>query len=153
MAFGETLAELRRQKDLTQQELAERLYVTRQAVSRWETGETTPGIDMMKLLAIVLDVPVTRLLEMPGSCCNSCGMILADQAERGHEADGSISDAYCVWCYDEGRFLQEVDMESMIEDCAPRMVEHGGFSLDEAVSLLGAVLPHLDRWRVAGMKS
>ena len=49
MAFGETLAQLRREKNLTQEQLARQLYVTRQAVSRWENGETTPSIDMLKL--------------------------------------------------------------------------------------------------------
>ncbi|MDN0055512.1 helix-turn-helix transcriptional regulator [Collinsella ihumii] len=46
-----TLARLRRERGLTQEELARRLYITRQAVSRWETGATEPGIDMIKLIA------------------------------------------------------------------------------------------------------
>ena len=51
MAIKDVLPQLRRDRGLTQQELAAKLYVTRQAVSRWETGETEPGIDMTKLLA------------------------------------------------------------------------------------------------------
>ncbi|MDD6289843.1 MAG: helix-turn-helix transcriptional regulator, partial [Eggerthellales bacterium] len=58
MAFNETLARLRKERNMTQEELAARLYVTRQAVSRWENGETSPGIDMAKLIATVLDVPI-----------------------------------------------------------------------------------------------
>ena len=42
MAFKETLAAAREQRGMTQQDLAEKLYVTRQAVSRWENGETEP---------------------------------------------------------------------------------------------------------------
>ena len=42
MAFGETLAELRSELGITQEDLARRLFVTRQAVSRWERGDTTP---------------------------------------------------------------------------------------------------------------
>ena len=38
-------------------------------------------------------------------------------------------------------------MEAMIEDCAPRLAENTGMTLDEAVSLMGAVLPQLERWR------
>ena len=38
-------------------------------------------------------------------------------------------------------------MEAMIEDCAPRLAQNTGMSLDEAVSLMGAVLPQLERWR------
>ena len=37
-------------------------------------------------------------------------------------------------------------MEAMIEDCAPRLAENTGMTHDEAVSLMGAVLPHLERW-------
>ena len=46
MAIKDVLPQLRRDRGLTQAELASKLYVTRQAVSRWENGETTPNIDM-----------------------------------------------------------------------------------------------------------
>ena len=49
MAIKDVLPRLRRERGLTQEELAKRLYITRQAVSRWERGETSPGIDMTKL--------------------------------------------------------------------------------------------------------
>lgn len=41
----DALAQTRRERGLTQEELAARLFITRQAVSRWETGATEPGID------------------------------------------------------------------------------------------------------------
>ena len=65
MAIKDVLPQMRKERGLTQEELARRLYVTRQAVSRWETGETTPSIDMAKLIALALDVPVMRLLDLP----------------------------------------------------------------------------------------
>lgn len=52
MDFSTKLIELRKRKGLTQEGLAAKLYVTRQAVSRWERGEVVPGIDMMKLFLI-----------------------------------------------------------------------------------------------------
>ena len=58
MDFATKLIELRKRKGLTQEGLAAKLYVTRQAVSRWERGEVVPGIDMMKLIANVLDEPL-----------------------------------------------------------------------------------------------
>lgn len=64
MAFKETLAAAREQRGMTQQDLAEKLYVTRQAVSRWENGETEPSVDMRKLIAAVLDVPVIQLFDI-----------------------------------------------------------------------------------------
>ncbi|MCI6991090.1 MAG: helix-turn-helix transcriptional regulator [Clostridiales bacterium] len=49
--------------NLTQEELAERIQVTRQAVSRWETGETQPNTDTLKLLSQVLMYPSIRCYE------------------------------------------------------------------------------------------
>lgn len=147
MAIKDVLPELRRRRGLTQGELANRLYITRQAVSRWETGETAPGIDMTKLLARELDVPITELLEMPAHYCQSCGMMFTAPDQLGHEADGTETEEFCRWCYDEGHYTYEIAMDEMIEDCAPRMAEAMGWSLDESASLLGAVLPTLKRWR------
>ena len=51
MNTREVIYELRRKKGLSQDELAEKVYVTRQAVSRWETGETVPNTETQKLLS------------------------------------------------------------------------------------------------------
>lgn len=51
----DALARLRRERGLTQEELARRLYITRQAVSRWEVGATESSIDMLKLIARELE--------------------------------------------------------------------------------------------------
>ena len=147
MALKDTLAQLRKDRGMTQEELAEKLFVTRQAVSRWETGETEPGIDMTKLLAVTLNVPVGVLLEMPEHFCQSCGMPVMNPTMRGTEADGSPSDDYCKYCYDKGAFTYETDMDNMIEGCAPYLMEATGYSRDEAVSLMGAMLPNLKRWK------
>lgn len=143
----DALAQTRREHGLTQEELAARLFITRQAVSRWETGATEPGIDMIKLIARELDVPVTRLLDMPEHYCQSCGMMFTEPDQRGHEADGTETDEFCRWCYDKGTYTHETTMEEMIEDCAPRMAQNMDWSVDECASLLGAILPTLRRWR------
>lgn len=145
MKFGETLIDLRKRNGLTQEELAAKLYVTRQAVSRWERGEVTPGIDMLKLIANVLNEPVAHLLDWPEHYCESCGMMLAPE-EYGTDAHGSADSHYCKWCYQQGEYTYETTMDAMIEDCAPRLAESIGMTRDEAVSLMGAVLPHLKRW-------
>lgn len=137
----DTLAQLRRERGLTQEELASRLYITRQAVSRWETGATEPGIDMIKLIARELEVPVMRLLDMPEHYCQSCGMMFTGPDQHGHEADGTETEDFCRWCYDQGAYTYETTMEEMIEDCAPRMAEHMGWSVDECASLLGRSCP------------
>lgn len=143
----DALPRLRRERKLTQEELARKLYITRQAVSRWEHGETEPGIDMIKLIAHELEVPLTELLDMPEDYCQSCGMMFTVPSQHGHEEDGTETEEYCRWCYEDGRYTHETTMDDMIEDCAPRMAEAMGWTVDEAASLLGAVLPTLERWR------
>lgn len=147
MALKDILPELRRERGLTQEQLAKRLYITRQAVSRWETGETTPGIDMTKLIARELDVPITELLEMPEHYCQSCGMPFTGPKQHGHEADGSEAENYCQMCYEGGVFVRGATMDDMIEECAPLLADAVGWTVDESASLLGAVLPTLDRWK------
>lgn len=147
MAIKDVLPRLRRERELTQEDLAKKLFITRQAVSRWETGETAPGIDMTKLIAVTLDVPVTELLEMPEHYCQSCGMMFTAPDQHGHEADGTEVEDFCRWCYDDGAYTYETTMEDMIEDCAPRMAEAMDWTVDESASLLGAVLPSLKRWK------
>ena len=122
MAIGETLARMRRERNLTQEDVARRLYVTRQAVSRWETGETEPGVDMCKLIAATFDMPLMELLEMPDKdYCQSCGMPFYQEADHGSEAGGGRSRDFCSMCYENGAFVRDETMEELIEEAAPHM--------------------------------
>ena len=56
METRQVILQLRTAKGLSQEELAEKVYVTRQAVSRWETGETVPNTETLKLLSQLFDV-------------------------------------------------------------------------------------------------
>ena len=62
MEFNEKLQELRRQKGLTQEELAEYLYVSRTAISKWESGRGYPNIDSLKVIARFFEVTIDELL-------------------------------------------------------------------------------------------
>lgn len=62
MEFHEKLQELRKRKGLTQEELAERLYVSRSAVSKWESGRGYPNIDSLKAIATLFSVTIDDLL-------------------------------------------------------------------------------------------
>ena len=148
MTIKDTLAQLRRDRGLTQEELAAKLFVTRQAVSRWETGETTPSIDMAKLIATALDAPVMELIDLPNEpSCQCCGTPFSvPNMDKGTNADGSENPLYCKWCYDKGVFAKST-MDEVIEQSAPYFVEATGVSLDEAVSFMGAMLPSLKRWK------
>ena len=62
MEFNEKLQALRKQKNLTQEELAEKLFVSRTAVSKWESGRGYPGIDSLKEIAKLFGVTIDELL-------------------------------------------------------------------------------------------
>lgn len=63
--FGENLKTLRRNKAFTQEELAARLNVVRQTVSKWEKGQSVPDSEILVRLAEILEVPVSQLLGGP----------------------------------------------------------------------------------------
>lgn len=62
MKFNEKLKELRKKKNLTQEELAEKLFVTRTAVSKWESGKGYPSIELLKELSIFYEISIDDLL-------------------------------------------------------------------------------------------
>jgi transcriptional regulator with XRE-family HTH domain len=62
MEFNDKLQQLRKQKNLTQEELAEALYVSRTAVSKWESGRGYPSIDSLKAISKLFSVSVDELL-------------------------------------------------------------------------------------------
>ena len=94
-------------KGLSQDELAEKVYVSRQAVSRWENGETAPNIETLKLLSKLFDVSINTLLGSPRQMvCHCCGMSL-DDATTSKETDGIFNEEYCKWCYTDGGFTMD----------------------------------------------
>ena len=62
MEFNEKLQELRKAKGLTQEELAEDLYISRTAVSKWESGRGLPSIDSLRQIATYFGVTIDELL-------------------------------------------------------------------------------------------
>ena len=104
METKDILLKLRTKKGLSQNELAEKVFVTRQAVSRWETGETIPNTETLKLLSKFFDVSINTLLGSPQTLkCQCCGMPLED-SNISKEADGVFNEEYCKWCYADGNF-------------------------------------------------
>ncbi len=62
MEFNEKLQELRKNKGLTQEELAEKLFVSRTAISKWESGRGYPSIDSLKERARYFSVTIDELI-------------------------------------------------------------------------------------------
>ena len=62
MEFNEKLVELRKSKGLTQEELAEKLYVSRTAISKWESGRGYPNIDSLKEISKFFSVSIDDLI-------------------------------------------------------------------------------------------
>ena len=108
MEIRDILKNLREKKHLTQEQLAEHVMVSRQAVSRWETGETQPNTDTLKLLSKEFDVSINTLLGSPRQLiCQCCGMPLSEDDMISREPDGSYNEDYCKWCYTDGAFAYE----------------------------------------------
>ncbi len=139
------LKQLRENHHLTQDQMAERLMVTRQAVSRWENGETQPNTDTLRMLSREFNVSINTLLGSPRKLiCQCCGMPLED-AFIGRNKDGSLNEDYCQWCYADGTYTYS-DMDDLIRVCVPNMVQQG-FTEDQARSYMKQMLPTLDYWK------
>ncbi len=62
-SFGQRIRTLRMEKNLTQQELADRMYVSRKTIGNWESGNRLPDISMLSRLAVNLDVETYELVD------------------------------------------------------------------------------------------
>ena len=120
METKNVILELRTKSGLSQEELAEKIMVTRQAVSRWENGETVPNTETLKLLSRVFDVSINTLLGEPRQLiCQCCGMPLED-SQISKEPNGDFNEEYCKWCYADGEF-KYTSKEQLIDFCAEHL--------------------------------
>lgn len=145
MDTKEVLYELRMRKGLSQSELADKVFVTRQAVSRWEKGETVPNTETLKLLSNLFNVSINTLLGSPKKLiCQCCGMPLEDEI-LGRDKDGSLNENYCKWCYADGTYTYS-NMDDLIEVCVKNMV-NDNVSEGQVRAYLELLLPTLDYWK------
>ena len=145
MSTKDILLELRMKNGLSQDSLAEKVFVTRQAVSRWENGETVPNTETLKLLSKLYNVSINTLLGSPHKLiCQCCGMPLEDDI-IGRNADGTLNEEYCKWCYADGTYTYS-DMDDLIDVCVRNMVNEN-FTEEQARAYLKDTLPKLDYWK------
>ena len=145
METKDIIFELRTKNGLSQDELAEKIFVTRQAVSRWENGETIPNTETLKLLSKLFDVSINTLLGSPRNLiCQCCGMPL-DDSTISKETDGTFNEDYCKWCYADGKFVY-----TSLEELTDFLVGHmsgENWPPEQARSYFEAQLPQLRHWR------
>ena len=145
MATKDVILSLRAKNGLSQDELAEKVFVTRQAVSRWENGETVPNPDTLKLLSALFDVSINTLLGAPRKLiCQCCGMPLEDSL-LSREPDGSFNEDYCKWCYADGQFAYQ-DLQTLTDFLVEHM-SNENWSAEQARAYFEAQLPQLQHWR------
>ena len=145
MDTRDVLLQLRTKKGLSQEQLAEKVFVTRQAVSRWETGETTPNTGTLKLLSNLYDVSINTLLGSPRQLiCQCCGMPLED-ATTSKEPDGAFNEDYCKWCYTGGTF-KYTSPEQLIDFCVEHM-SSDAWPKEQVRAHMEAVVPQLKHWK------
>ena len=147
METRDILKKLREKNNLTQDQLAKRVMVTRQAVSRWETGEVQPNTDTLKLLSNEFDVSINTLLGSPRQLvCQCCGMLLNEDGTISKEPDGSYNEDYCKWCYADGRFVYETK-DSLLDYLVEHMPNPDNATEDERRIQFDGFLSQLEHWK------
>ena len=147
MEVKEILKTLREKNGLTQEEMAQRVNVTRQAVSRWETGETQPNPEMLKILSRTFDVSINTLLGSPRTLfCQCCGMPLSEDSMLSREADGTFNEDYCKWCYADGKLVYE-SKDALLDYLVAHMPNLENQSEEERRKLFDNQLSQLKYWK------
>ncbi|MFR4441067.1 MAG: zinc ribbon domain-containing protein [Hungatella sp.] len=146
MNTKDVLKNIRIKNNLTQDEMAEKLSVTRQAVSRWETGDSTPNIETLKQISIAFDISINTLLGSPRQLiCQCCGMPLEDDSVISQETDNSFNEDYCKWCYTDGQFVYK-NMDELLDFLVSHM-SNDNFTPEQAKAYFSEQLPKLKHWK------
>ena len=147
MEIRDILKNLREKNNLTQDQLAERVMVTRQAVSRWETGETQPNTNTLRLLSKEFDVSINTLLGSPRQLvCQCCGMPLNDDGMISREPDGSFNEDYCKWCYTDGAYAYK-SKDALLDFLIGHMPNPDNLPEDERRVQYDGYLSQLKHWK------
>lgn len=152
METKNVIIDIRRKHGLSQEEMAAKLFVTRQAVSRWENGETTPNIETLKKISVDFLVPAAVLLDLPSEpICQSCGMDLRTVEDFGSNLDESVHTDFCKYCFQNGAFSNERTLDEMVESNLRFLDEYNAekglsYTPEQAKTELKQHLSKLKRW-------
>ena len=147
MEMQAILKQLRESNHLTQEQMAMRVMVTRQAVSRWENGETQPNTETLKLLSKEFNVSINTLLGSPRQLvCQCCGMSLSEDGLISREVDGSFNEDYCKWCFADGEFTYK-SKESLLDYLVSHMPNPDHLDEEERRIQFDSYLSQLKHWK------
>lgn len=153
MSISKKILDIRKANHLSQDEFANKLFVTRQAVSRWENSETTPTVPMLEYICKTFKVDANTLFGMEEApICQSCGVVMIKASVLGENKDESINDDFCNYCFVKGEFSPEKTPDEMVEAMMPYLDEYNAqsgnnYTEEEARVVLKEYLLTLKRWK------
>lgn len=150
MELNEKLQELRKQKELTQEELAEILFVSRTAISKWESGRGYPNIDSLKAIAEFFDVTIDELL----SSKELLSIAQKDSAIKIQQVRdlvfGLLDLSFLLFIFiplfgqREGDFIRQVSL--LVIENIPIYIEVVYYTIILGITVFGILLLTLQNW-------
>lgn len=83
---------------------------------------------------------------MEQKICQSCWMPLENPEQFGTNADGSVNQDYCIYCYKDGKFIDDVSMEEYIDMCSQYWAQ-AGMTNEQMKEYCTKLFPTLKRWK------
>ena len=83
---------------------------------------------------------------MKQTICHSCGMPLTNSEQFGTNADWSVNQDYCIYCYKDGKFIDDVSMEKYIDMCSQYWAQ-AGMTNEQMKKYCTKLFPTLKRWK------
>ena len=142
MNLAEKIIDIRNQAGLTQDAFAKKLHLTRQAVSRWENGETTPPVETVKKILEIFNIDANSFFF--GSICQSCSCPLHMADPYGTNADKGVSTEYCGYCFQGGEHIGYKTIDEAVADSVNYLWP--GNTPEEKMAEARKVLSGLRRW-------
>jgi len=142
MNIANKISDIRKASGLSQDGFAKKLFVTRQAVSRWETGETTPTIDTLKLMFDTFKVDSNLFFETT-IVCQSCGRPFETIEDFGSNKNKTASIEYCNPCLTEGELYPANSFDEWVDLC----LQYFNNPTEQAKKEFREQLLTLKRWR------
>ncbi|MFD1451754.1 zinc ribbon domain-containing protein [Oceanobacillus sojae] len=150
MDMNKRLKGLRITHNLTQEDMAKKLMITRQAISRWENGETEPNLETLKLISKTFNVSINTLLGSPRALiCQVCGMPLEEDEYIGKDKSGHFNEDFCKWCFVGGTHQYDEDnFDELIDVCVKNILQlNPEYQENQVRMMLKENLPKLKYWQ------